>query len=74
MGMTEAADNCKYNKAIIQTTTVQQRQNTCADEDLFVRAAELNNSAPILTNSEVKFEPQSTENSQGNIYTTTCSD
>ena len=39
-GMTAAADDYKYNKAL-RKMTLQQRQDTRADEDLFDRAAEL---------------------------------
>ena len=69
--MAKAADNYKFNKAL-RKMTVQQRQDTHADEDLFVRAAEINSPPLILTSSEAGFELQSAEKSQVNTYTTTC--
>ena len=61
--MIKAADNYKYNKAI-QKMTLKQRQDTRADEDLFVRAAEVNSPPVIITGSEAGCELQSTEKTQ----------
>ena len=71
--MTAAVDSSKYNK-VLRKMTLQQRQDTRADEDLFDRAAELNSPPLILSGSEAGFELQSTEKSQENTCTTVCSE
>ena len=68
--MAKAAGNYKA----IRKMTLKQRQDTHADEDLFVRAAELNSPPVIITCSEAGFELQSTEKEQENTCTTTCRD
>jgi hypothetical protein len=68
--MAKAAGNYKA----IRKMTLKQRQDTHADEDLFVRAAELNSPPVIITCSEAGFELKSTEKEQENTCTTTCRD
>ena len=59
-----AVDNITYST---RKETLQERKGSCVDEDLFIRAAEVNNPPLILTGSEAGFELQS----RGKTNTTT---
>ena len=59
--MTNTAD-ANYNKGLWRMTP-QQRKESRADEDLFVRAAELNTPPLFLSSSEAGFELQQVESS-----------